>query len=72
MIGDKTKLTDVEQIDANLPLKKVNGKDIIGAPQAALTAQSGIPTGTDAGTIANIITRVGELETRLRALGLLQ
>jgi hypothetical protein len=42
------------------------------APQAALTAQSGTPVGTDAGTIANCITRIGELEDRLTKLGLLE
>lgn len=71
MINDKSKLTDVEQIKSETPLKRTSGKDIINAPQAALTAQTGTPVGVDAAVIDNIRTRITEIETRLKALGFL-
>lgn len=61
--------------------KRLNGKYLIGAPQSALTPASGGTlssggtedmTNTDAAILNNLITRVGELETKLQNLNLIQ
>lgn len=63
---------DTNQLDAK--------EALIGAPQAALTSATGgsLTSGgsndlktADSTILTNLITRVGELETRLRNLGLL-
>lgn len=61
----------VEQINTEIPDNRIDTHRIYGAPQPGLTAQSGTPVGTDSAVIANTITRVGQIEARLKALGLL-
>lgn len=61
--------------------QRINGKNLINAPQSALTTASigSLTSGgsnnlktIDADILNNLITRVGELETKLQSLGLLQ
>lgn len=60
---------------------KISGRNLLKAPQEALTTATGgsLSTGgvgdlktADATILTNLITRVGELETKLQNLGLLK
>jgi len=60
---------------------QISGHDLLKAPQSSLTSASGgsLSTGgvgdlktADATILTNLITRVGELETKLQNLGLLK
>lgn len=58
-------------IDSPL-LENASITNALNAPQSALTAaNNGSLSSTDATIIANIRTRVNELETKLQAMGLL-